>query len=389
MSFRRHSCAEAGYGSIRGAIVSLCLLALAGCAESGVGPDVEVQDRLLFLSARDGATDNLGRPNKEIYRMNADGSGVERLTDRPAAYVHLSLSPDGREIAFAREGDIWVMSTDGGDPVRLTNRSGGGEDGGNARPRWSPDGSRIAFATNREMRRVGHTVGLADVYVMNADGSSPRNVSHSLGDGLGFNVHVLGWSPAGQVVFETDGPTGGGVDMRVYLVNADGTGLQPLFDRTGDYSPAWSPDGSKVAFISERDGRHGLYIMNADGSGVRALTSHPGRDRLPSGVGGFGDANFDYDPWSPDGSRIVFERYHDGDDWGTLYLIHPDGSGLRRLTDHSSNFNGWAPDGIRIAFTRHVPIASPDVYLINTDGSGLRNLTNGTSADTDAVWLRR
>jgi TolB protein len=358
--------------------------ALAACGETPVEPVEETSDEILILSSRDGAADHLDRPLFDLYRMNAGGTGAVNLTGQPANYVHLSLSPNGRRVAFAgdRDGgcDIWTVGSDGAGPVRITGVAG--NDGCNAWPRWSPDGNLIAFTSNRGGRQMGHTSGLGEVFVMSADGSDPRNVSHALGDDLGFNVWVLGWSPDGKVVFVTDGPSGGGVDRRVYLVQPDGTGLRPLFDRTRDHSPAWSPDGSQVAFISERDGRPRLYLMNADGTDERPLTDHGGNDWLGPYYG-----QRVYDPWSPDGSRIVFHRDRENE-WG-IHVIDVDGSGLRRLTDHPSTvFNGWAPDGERIAFTFR-GIHASDVYIMDVEDGAQKNLTAAGWHEKDAIWLPR
>jgi TolB protein len=378
---------------MRTIVTGVLALGNAACAERVVGPgveQVEEDEHLLFLSTRDGAHDQLERPMREIYRMSSDGSDAVNLTRHPSSiYSHLSASPDGRTVALAsdRSGcDIWVMNTDGGNVAQLTGREPG--EGCNAWPRWSPDGTRIAFASNREGRRVDNTTGLYDVYVMNADGSMPRNVSQSLGEALGFNVHVVGWSPAGQIVFETDDITEDGPVRRVYIVNADGADVRPLFDRMGDHSPAWSPDGARITFISDRDGRRRLYVMNADGTGARPLTDHSGDDRLPGGCCGFRDASFDISPWSPDGKRIAFERFVDEADWGTIYVVDLDGADPRRLTDFSASFNGWSPSGGRIALTRRMSPAASDIFVIDADGSGLRNLTRSPAEDTDAFWVR-
>ncbi len=368
-------------------LAAMLVLFFASCTDQSVDPAEELIQQLLFLSTRDGATDDLGRPMKEIYRMNEHGAAVENLTHHPAwLYGHLSLSPDGNRIVFSssRTGaDIWMMNTDGSNLTRLTNQNIDADDRSNAWPRWSPDGNRIAFATNRENRSIGIYSGLYDVYVMNADGSDPQNVSHTLGDNLLDNVKVIGWSPDGRVVFETAGFVDGAWEIHVYIVNADGSGVGPLFDTPGNHSPAWSPDGSKVAFISERDGRRRLYLMNADGSGGQPLTDHSGNDWLP-GTRGVTLTEFEYNPWSPDGTLIAFDRDGVADEWGT-YIITADGSELTRLTDHPTIFNGWSPDGKKIAYTsRRLPL---DVYVVNVDGSGNKNLTDSPFDDSDAVWL--
>ena len=373
-------------------IVLAALLAIAPLAcTDAVGPREAPIEQILFLSTRDGIL-------TDIFRMNVDGTGVENLTRHPEIYHFLSLSPDGGRIAFVRqrECNIWVMNTDGTNLVQLTNRTGGVEDGCNYRPRWSRDGTRIAFSTNREGRRDGPYGGLPDIYVMNADGSNPRNVSRSLGDELGHFPEVASWSADGRVVFEASGITDQVRWRRSYVVNADGTGLRPALNRPEvDDSPFWSPDGSKVAFIRGSDGRRHVYVMNADGSGERQLTTGPYDDQFSLGpFGAFSSTEPEYDPWSPDGTRIAFDRWGDTfADRSVVYVINVDGSGLLRLSDEASEFNGWSAGGKRIAFTKwswpHPPPSGiPEVFVINADGTGLTNVTNHSAADSHGIWIR-
>lgn len=367
-------------------LAGLAALTLPACGDNSVGPAADPQDQLLFLSTRVGGTDELDRPLRDIYRVNADGTGVENVSQQPAwRYWHLDLSPDGQRFAYissAGSCGIWVRDVDGGNPANLTDPDGSTQDGCNGWPHWSPDGTRIAFASNREGRSYGSYGGFYDGYVMNADGSDPHNVSHSVTDGTGLDVAVLGWSPDGQVVFEASIFEGGVWTDVVYLVNPDGTGVQPLFNTPGDHSPHWSPDGARIVFISERNGTQQLYIMNADGSGEQPLTEPDGDAYLPGKHGGT-EAAFAYDPWSPDGTRIAFD-YDAIDQWGT-YVISADGTGLTRLSDHPTHFNGWSPDGTRIAFTsQSVPT---DVYVVNADGTAPVNLTDSPNDDSNAVWL--
>jgi Tol biopolymer transport system component len=380
--------------SIYLSLAAILAVGPGACADA-TGPREAPIEQLLFFSTRgDGQL-------RGMYRMNADGTGVENLTVQPslASGTMLSLSRDGTRIAHSMSSGgcgIWVMSADGSNPIQLTNRPGSPPDGCNHLPRWSRDGRQIAFLSNREGRQneAGTIRGLYDVYVMNADGSNPRNVSHVVAQFLGFNVEVISWSADGRVVFQTSDEGSTFFQRFVYIVKPDGTGMRPLFNRPGDNSPFWSPDGSKVVFVSARDGRRRLYVMNADGSGERPLTSAgPGDDHLPAWFPGFGSGDVEYDPWSPDGKRIAFERWGDTvTDKQVIHVINADGSGLRALTGDRSQFNGWSPSGQRIAFTKWAgvytgPYPEPEIFVVNADGSGIVNVTNHAAADSHAMWV--
>jgi hypothetical protein len=215
------------------------------------------------------------------------------------------------EFAYASIGgasaDIYIISSDGTGAYRITTQPGSDVD-----PAWSPDGSRIAFTSDRDADR--------EIYVMNANGTN-----------------------------------------QVRLTNAYGP----------DYRPAWSPDGTRIAFVSTRDGNAEIYLMNADGTNPVRLTSNTAHDADPS--------------WSPDGRRIAFSSDRDGN--GGIWVMNADGSGPTRLT---TNIGGdlqpaWSPDGTRIAFSR-VSAGNSDIFTVNADGSGLKKLTQGIDNAADPSW---
>ena len=174
--------------------------------------------------------------------------------------------------------------------------------------RWSPDGTQIAFDIN--------VLGLQQIYVMSADGLVVTRLR------VEADAHNRGpkWSPDGsKIVFLSQSSQGAGL-FDIFMMNADGGGRTGLGIGFG-LGFRWSPDGSKIVF---RGNPEGLYVMNADGSGLTQLTSAPE---------GFRDGEA---RWSPDGTRIAFERVQfDGPEQyfvSMIFTINPDGSGLKRLS---------------------------------------------------------
>ena len=178
------------------------------------------------------------------------------------------------------------------------------------------------------------------------------------------------WSPDGTRIAFTSTRDG---DDEIYVMHADGSNpVQLTQPQSSDDCPAWSPDGTRIAFTSVRDGNQGdIYTMAADGSHVVRLTQHPSIDTDPA--------------WSPDGTRIAFLSLRDGD-W-EIYVMHADGSHVVRLTQHPSydTDHAWSPDGTRIAFTS-LRAGNWDIYTMHTDGSHVVRLTQHPSTDTTPAW---
>ncbi len=352
---------------------ALPLLVLSACADSTGPVDVQgPQDQIFFFSTSAGNQNEHGSPVGDIYRMSADGSNVERLTAQSSAYRFLRPSPDGTRLAFyASIGqcyDIWVMDLDGSALTQLTGVAA--YERCNEMPHWSPDGSKIAFDSSR------HPELGWDAYVINADGTGVVNVSNNPStDQATYNESVDGWSPDGRVVLDSfrDGTE------RTYLVNADGTGLEPLF-ASGDYlRPEWSPDGTKVLASSDRDGNRDLYVMNADGTGAVNLTHDPAWD---------GPSRWAPGSWSPDGTKIAFYSMRTGDQ--EVFVVDADGTGLVNVSDDPAQdvFLDWSPDGARVLFASDRS-GDQELYVVNVDGTGLTPLAYLSNVDgpPQAIWL--
>ncbi|HET9709430.1 MAG TPA: Ig-like domain-containing protein [Gemmatimonadales bacterium] len=214
-------------------------------------------------------TDTLDAGFAEIYVVNADGSGSVNLSNNPGDNRHPAWSLDGSKIAFERwDGsnmEIHVVNVDGSGEANLTNRPNVDDDA----PAWSPDGTRIAFTSGA-------------VYVMNADGSGITQLT-------GGVAAYPRWSPDGTgIAFEHVVNTcrlGHGCSSSadyIWIVSADSQSVDSLTNTGMDQQPVWSPDGSKLAFISWRDGNAEIYVMNADGSGQVNLTNSPWSDASPA-----------------------------------------------------------------------------------------------------------
>jgi Tol biopolymer transport system component len=272
-------------------------------------------------------------------------------------------------IAFVRSTgghqDIFVMNADGTGSVNLTK--GQGE---NDSPHWSPDGDYLVFSSLRR--------GRWSVYMMDAGGKGVRLLVE--------NGLVDGWSPYGNKILFTRERNGrysdSNGDFDLWVADLTGRVIQLTHTPWAELSAAWSPDGSRIAVSISKDGRQEIYLMNADGTGLRKLTDNPaGADYLPA--------------WSPDGLKIAFGGYRGGNK--DIYVVPVvntrhraeglPGTGVRRLTTGPGvdTHPTWSADGRMIAF------ASPrdgnyDIFVMNADGTEQRPLTRLPGVDGEPAW---
>jgi hypothetical protein len=235
--------------------------------------------------------------NNAVCVFRADGT-LDQENYYAAAINGMGWSPDGTKFVYARQGcgasycdpeNIAYQGFPSGPFAEVTAQD-------DLEPAWSPDGTRIAFVTFRHDPRQlvfggsSGPNGSTELYVSNIDGTGQLRLTNSTGS--------------------EGGPMQTGID-----------------DNDGESLPSWSPDGTKIAVASNRDGNWEIYVVNADGSGSQRLTNNPATDLRPR--------------WSPDGTKIAFQTNRDGNQ--EVYSMNPDGSGQTNLTNNpaSDTLHDW------------------------------------------------
>jgi TolB protein len=220
---------------------------------------------------------------------------------------------------------------------------------------YSADGKQIAYCAG-----VQAAGGVSEIWKMKPNGEKQEQVTD-----LGARSLWPDFSPDGSKIIFMSQPAGApaGTPFQLYLINSDGSGLVPLTDTPWtNEEPAFSPDGSRIAYLSTESGVMQVWVMNADGSSRTQLTFDPApKGQLPD--------------WSPDGRRIAYQSSATGG--GDIYVMNADGSEQTRLTSDPAleGAPAWSPDGAQIAFLRRLP---PNrVFVMNADGTDAHAVVAG------------
>lgn len=292
-----------------------------------------------------------GTTSRDFNSMRADGTGRVALGQISLAVSTSAWSPDGSRIAFEsvsqQATDIVIADAARGQTSFLTDGSS---------PTWSADGQRLAF-----LRYTENEGG--DIYVINVDGSDETRLSQS-----GGTKQQVVWSPDGrQFAFLVCLSIQMGCQEHdIFVMNADGSGeMRIAANVPGAEALAWSPDSQRIGFLACSDqptcSRSDLLVMNAVGSE---------RTIIATTVNSFA--------WSPDGSRIVFDRWQD--ETNDIFVINSDGNGETRIASDALSPD-WSPDGQQVVFSA-INRAEDGIFMMQVDsGEEIRLLDEGSGPD--------
>ena len=322
-----------------------CTSGSSSAGDAGAdGPDATCVPELLFT--RGGTFDH-----PQVYRVGLDDFQEHLLSDGTDTDMDPAWSPDGKQIALARNGNsIWTVDFDGSNPHQVASDSGNVFYAG---PKWSPDGMRIAWSS------LPTSGGNAEILSALAIGSSGTNLVPG-NDAEG----PIDWSPDGSKLLYISNQTG---NYDVFAVPSTGGSGTNLTNRSGDDGKSgahWSPDGRQIVF----GGGNHVWVMDANGSNLRNLTGTTGQEDEPI--------------WSHDGSLIYYQS-----SGNQLFVMNANGANQHAIeTDsHIDEKPVPSPDGSMIAWVSYRD-GNAEIYVAGPDGSNPTRVTNNPATDFEPQW---
>ncbi|MFC3714234.1 S9 family peptidase [Sphingoaurantiacus capsulatus] len=299
--------------------------------------------------------------DSNLFLKRIDSGDTIRLTSGSDATSYPTFSPDGRFISYERQGDIWTVEVANGHTKRLTTNAAADRSAV-----WSPDGREIAFVSTRW--------GRPSLYVMPADGerSGLRQVTQP-----GFTPIYPAWSADGRHLMFTAARDSHFYSRGLYRVPVAGGGEPERITPADDAKNAWpsvSPDGKRVAYISDRSGYLNIWTMNPDGSGQQQVTraaedqDYPDNDYIQTmGL-----------RWSPDGKRILYFTNQQGNLRLRTVDVATGRTAIVENRDGSHHPVGWVDDRT-VAYVYESYRDIPELYVKPLNGTAKR-LTSSTYA---------
>ena len=320
-------------------------------AATALGGTPGTADELLFMTNRSGSV-------FELYRMRADGSGVQRVLPERGESSEMSWSPDGSKVLFtaARAGkqlNVFVTTLTDGKTVQLTDDASP-----STSPVWSADGRTIACVSSRDRSRR--------IYLMDADGQRQRRLTSNADD-----EYAPQFSPDGQRVayvasnMASIAPRVAVADLRTGLARI----VSSYDKRAIESEPRWSPDGAQLLYLLVEGQTTHVMAMAPDGAQRKRLTpADSTRNAQPQ--------------WSPDGRHILYQSVSPTNGRLSLQLMKADGSEVRKLYGNDNNVLDarWSSDGQRIFFIEQLA-GGGKVLSTDLAGKDIRRISGDEGFD--------